>query len=167
MFYCVNNWKILTLKVYYEFLVVIMVWRSDLFNILTCSALSSWRLMLYITGLIKHCWKVWGQSLCMGISHSHGFKKALSEFFFCCCSQLIISTDRRRKNIFYPDTFLEADSIRGWEQFPIWTRLSPFSCAVALKYWELCLQTTLSVSYSCLFPQWTCVRKLVAWKYLE
>lgn len=49
----------------------------------------------------------------MGISHSHGFKKALSEFFFSCCSQLIISTDRRRKNIFYPDTFLEADSIRG------------------------------------------------------
>jgi hypothetical protein len=50
----------------------------------------------------------------MGISHSHGFKKALSEEpFFCCCSQLIISTDRKRKNIFYPDTFLEADSIRG------------------------------------------------------
>lgn len=41
VFLSVNNWKILTQKVSYEFLVVIMVWRSDLFRILICSALSS------------------------------------------------------------------------------------------------------------------------------
>lgn len=41
VFISVNNWKILTQKVSYEFLVVIMVWRSDLFSILICSAWSS------------------------------------------------------------------------------------------------------------------------------
>lgn len=71
IFIRVNNWKILTLQVSYEFLVVIMVWRSDLFSILLCSALSSLKVNAVHHWSHKALLENWAQNLCMGISHSY------------------------------------------------------------------------------------------------
>lgn len=92
----VNNWNILTLKVSYEFLVVIMAWRPDLFSILMCSASSS----LKVNAV--HHWPHKALLEELRAAFARVFLllaglKAPSEFSLWCWSQLTISTAGKKK----------------------------------------------------------------------
>lgn len=105
--------------------------------------------MLYITGPIKHCWKIEGRIVYGYFSFLWRFKD--SEFFFWCWSQLTKSTGKRKK-VHVIHRLFQRDPRQCREQLPVWTILPPHSSMLILRYRELGLGATLSVSYSCLPP---------------
>lgn len=156
IFISVNNWKILTQKVSYEFLVVIMVWRSDLFSILICSALSSLKVN---AGLIKQCWKIWGQNCAWAFLIIMGWK-ALNEFFFWCWSQLTISSG----SILLFTCWDRPQN--GKKVVSCWNPFFSFQCACSEVLGTMSGVHPFSILF--LTPaQSTYVRKLVVWKHLE
>lgn len=111
VFRSVNNWEFLTQKVVYEFLVVIMVWRSDLFSILICSALSSLKVNAVHHWSHKALLGDLRAELCMGISHSHELKG-----FEWVSLLMLVSIDHiywqeKTKSVSYSDA--ETDPRRG------------------------------------------------------
>lgn len=162
IFLSVNNWKILTLKVSYEFLVVIMVWRSDLFSILICSALSSLKVNAVHHLSHKTLLEDLRADLCMGISHSPGFKG--SEWVFLLMLASTISTGRKKKRGYVTCILFErqtpGDAESSFLNGPVFLHLPECSCEV--------LGNNLGARVLFLLPtQWAYVRKLVVWKHLE
>jgi hypothetical protein len=70
-----------------------------------------WRLLLYITGLIKHCWKTWGR-ICAWLFLILMGLKAPTEVFSLRWSQLTLSAGRRKKRkLCYSCAFPEIDPV--------------------------------------------------------
>lgn len=151
IFIRVNNWKILTLQVSYEFLVVIMVWRSDLFSILIYSALSSLKVNAVHHWSHKALLENWGQNLCMGISHSYEGLKTQNFSSDAGLNWLYLLAREKKQRILFTGFFRDKPQMMQRAATFLDHSFSSFKYAYS-QVLGARSRATLSVSYSCLLP---------------
>lgn len=165
IFMRVNNWKMLALKVSYEFLVVIMVWKSDLFSILICSALSSLKVNAVHHWSHKALLESWGQNLCMDISYSYEGLKTLNFSSDAGLNWLYLLAREKKCTLF---TGFFGDRPQTMQRAA--TYLDNSSSSFKYAYSQVLGAKSRGCPFSVLFLSptlWTFMRKLVVWKHLE